>query len=74
MILLELGKGIQMFIVLIKRIDIKISGNNIYRVMENQPIQSILERTLFLRANNFTLLLSILKVTKAIPDVLENIV
>ena len=43
MILLELGKGMQKFIFLIKRIDIEISGNNIYRVMENQPIQSILE-------------------------------
>ena len=43
MILLESGKGMQKFIFLIKRIDIEISGNNIYRVMENQPIQSILE-------------------------------
>ena len=43
MILLEPGKGMQKFIFLIKQIDIEISGNNIYRVMENQPIQSILE-------------------------------
>ena len=43
MILLESGKGMQKFIFLTKRIDIEISGNNMYRVMENQPIQSILE-------------------------------
>ena len=43
MILLESGKGMQKLIFLIKRIDIEISGNNMYRVIENQPIQSILE-------------------------------